>query len=808
MDASGACSEQFAFPPGQQQQQPQKMQRETTIESIDREIGDFLWCDLDSGSGGVGVSAIDDGMFDKQHAVAAPEQYQQRRPPSIATSHSLEQQDLDTGMWRWNSNETQEQYYSRLHMCTPVPGGGGGGGGGGIFAPVPAVTTTTQVIRRRLQPKPIKTATMEINPQPVRSGRKWRSDPAPIMEEDPPNHSKPPPVVIPSSQFIPQLVLPEDIDQVLPTPSTNIFAYASPEVITIMINEIVADVIAKHSLDFKYGEKAVSSKQLVQALTERLVAKFQAEGTAAVTTMSEALSLVADLSEIGRLSIDHAARLACESVVLSCCCLFIYRPGFIDTARKLLETDRKHGLAKGFEHEMTCWWRKNPPKRTATSEQDKQIALVGDARSLLLFHNALIHINVLYPTVPPSEDTNGGKSTKPTLKHTMALCSLVSDGRTFENGRGRSIMSECRHILVREECDLPIYRRVDRRSSGGVGGGACEVDGDDGGCDSEREGDEGEGFCGGGGKISAVTTNKKRRAPSTGPNKRETYAKQTLFSISTGAGAPDEDGAQGTKRVCGNDRQVGGGSLLAHNFDDEQEQCDKLAEVPPASAKVVKKKAAGRSNVTATKKSSKGRTTRSATSTSVMGGGDSMSLDPSCFAFGKEEEETNNDENAENHIVESSAFSSLAPLQPFGSGGAFSRCGSTGSNSNGSRSFANAALFATAFSTPRGSPVFFDGSAHASAAASGDSCNACVSDDDYHHQQQLQETHHGGHDAHHYMYACDGTATAFDGIGGVVLASGMWKEGSGGSSGVGGGLLYELGEASDMAFDDAGSSSE
>lgn len=73
--------------------------------------------------------------------------------------------------------------------------------------------------------------------------------------------------------------------------------------------------------------------------------------------------------------------------------------------------------------------------------------------NLLNFHNALLHTKDLLE--------------KPTLKHTLHVAALTAEGRIYENGQGRSIASECRHILVRKECDIPIKSRPDRKPTSG-----------------------------------------------------------------------------------------------------------------------------------------------------------------------------------------------------------------------------------------------------------------------------------------------------------------------------------------------------
>jgi hypothetical protein len=52
---------------------------------------------------------------------------------------------------------------------------------------------------------------------------------------------------------------------------------------------------------------------------------------------------------------------------------------------------------------------------------------------------------------------------KPTLKHTVQLCGYTAEGKTYENGQGRSIKSECRHVMVRDYCNIPIKPRPERR---------------------------------------------------------------------------------------------------------------------------------------------------------------------------------------------------------------------------------------------------------------------------------------------------------------------------------------------------------
>ena len=126
-------------------------------------------------------------------------------------------------------------------------------------------------------------------------------------------------------------------------------------------------------------------------------------------------------------------------------------PDHIDTPADLLKK------WNNFEKERSHWWRARKAAETAEHIRMKWEALLADIHNLLNFHNTLNHAKDMLD--------------KPTLKHTLHLAALTAEGRIYENGQGRSIASECRHILVRKACDIPIKSRPDKKA-GGSGGGS------------------------------------------------------------------------------------------------------------------------------------------------------------------------------------------------------------------------------------------------------------------------------------------------------------------------------------------------
>jgi hypothetical protein len=109
-----------------------------------------------------------------------------------------------------------------------------------------------------------------------------------------------------------------------------------------------------------------------------------------------------------------------------------------------------------FEKERSYWWRKQIAKPTIEHNREKYDKLMSDIPALLQYYNAVLHVRDLCP--------------KQTLKHTVTLSALTVEGRTYENGQGRSISSECRHIIVRTLCDIPIKPRPPRVGVGAAAG--------------------------------------------------------------------------------------------------------------------------------------------------------------------------------------------------------------------------------------------------------------------------------------------------------------------------------------------------
>merc|ERR1719230_985126 len=167
------------------------------------------------------------------------------------------------------------------------------------------------------------------------------------------------------------------------------------------------------------------------------------------------IDLISDKPEITLYKSDHTIRMACESAVINCLWKYVRHPNHIDTPAEFL---KKYN---NFEKERSHWWRARKAVETADHIKMKWEAMLGDIINLLHFYNTLNHTKDLLE--------------KPTLKHALHLAALTSEGRIFENGQGRSIASECRHILVRKACDIPIKSRPEKKassSSGGGGGGS------------------------------------------------------------------------------------------------------------------------------------------------------------------------------------------------------------------------------------------------------------------------------------------------------------------------------------------------
>lgn len=222
------------------------------------------------------------------------------------------------------------------------------------------------------------------------------------------------------------------------------------------IEDIYHDTIDKHRILEQYpGMRAQGACDLIHSICSNTIKKLRIDGAQSVQSMTRMIDLISDKPEITLYKSDHTIRMACESAVINCLWKYVRHPNHIDTPAEFL---KKHN---NFEKERSHWWRARKAVETADHIKMKWEAMLGDIINLLNFHNTLNHTKDLLE--------------KPTLKHTLHLAALTSEGRIFENGQGRSIASECRHILVRKACDIPIKSRPEKKassSSGGGGGGS------------------------------------------------------------------------------------------------------------------------------------------------------------------------------------------------------------------------------------------------------------------------------------------------------------------------------------------------
>lgn len=206
--------------------------------------------------------------------------------------------------------------------------------------------------------------------------------------------------------------------------------------------EIFNETIKNHKIKAAFpGSDAQFVHDLLRQLCELAVMEFH-HGRIVNTRMSDWLALVSKTVELESYSIDNPIRLACESVVLNMFCKFIKHPQWIACPAQFLEANSY------FEKERTHWWRKQRAVDTTVHNNDKYEKLLADTPALLRYYNATLHASDLI--------------VKPTLKHTVQLSALTVEGRSYENGQGRSIASECRHMIVRRLCDLPIKARPPR----------------------------------------------------------------------------------------------------------------------------------------------------------------------------------------------------------------------------------------------------------------------------------------------------------------------------------------------------------
>ena len=217
----------------------------------------------------------------------------------------------------------------------------------------------------------------------------------------------------------------------------------TPDGAKAIVETIYDETLRKHRiLESFQGLDAKFAMDLIHIMCERAVNQFAKGNTVKAGGIFDWFELCQDVAELEKYSIDNPIRLACESVILNLFCRFVKHHMWIATPTDFL---RAHNF---FEKERSYWWRKQIAKPTAEHNREKYEKLMLDIPALLQYYNSVLHVRDLNP--------------KQTLKHTVTLCSLTVEGRSYENGQGRSISSECRHIIVRTLCDIPIKPRPPR----------------------------------------------------------------------------------------------------------------------------------------------------------------------------------------------------------------------------------------------------------------------------------------------------------------------------------------------------------
>ena len=162
-----------------------------------------------------------------------------------------------------------------------------------------------------------------------------------------------------------------------------------------------------------------------------------------IPNLQSGIALVQDMSEFVHYKADQNVRMACESTVVNVFWRYVPVDHYINTPKDLMAE------WSNYEKERSHWWRARKAVESDDHIKMKWDALVADVPALLDFHNSLMSTAKLLD--------------KPTLKHTLHLAAMTAEGRIYENGQGRSIASECRHIMVRKQCDIPIKQRPERR---------------------------------------------------------------------------------------------------------------------------------------------------------------------------------------------------------------------------------------------------------------------------------------------------------------------------------------------------------
>ena len=240
------------------------------------------------------------------------------------------------------------------------------------------------------------------------------------------------------------LIVPEWCKEVVRTPSLTLIS--TEESAKKAIEDIYHDTLVKHRvLELYPGLRQAGPCTLIRKMTEAVITALRQHGPQSIKTMHQAMNLIVDLPEATLYKLDQSIRFAIESVVVNAFWRFVPVDGFIDSPIKLLME------WNNFERERSHWWRARKAADTEDHVRMKWDSLLADIVPLLHFHNAMLHAKNLLE--------------KPTLKHTLHLAALTTEGRIYENGQGRSIASECRHIIVRKECDIPIKSRPERKES-------------------------------------------------------------------------------------------------------------------------------------------------------------------------------------------------------------------------------------------------------------------------------------------------------------------------------------------------------
>lgn len=230
-----------------------------------------------------------------------------------------------------------------------------------------------------------------------------------------------------------------------PLPSPDPARLKNSEALQAAKEDIYHDTLDKHKILEQYpGIRADGPLRLIKAVSAKVLDNICQNGSGdGISTMSDAIRMIEDHDDFALFRQDHCIRMACESAVINAFWKYVRHEEHVDTPAALLTR------WDDFKKERSHWWRAKRATDTADMVREKWDALLNDAKNLLNFHNVLLHTKKLLE--------------KPTLKNTLHLAALTVEGRVYENGQGRSIASECRHIMVRKECNIPIKQRPDRK---------------------------------------------------------------------------------------------------------------------------------------------------------------------------------------------------------------------------------------------------------------------------------------------------------------------------------------------------------